>query len=304
MLVRQRCQEEKRRKRGIGDIMKINKSLIILSLFLLAFIGGAMALPDCTLSTPSTNTNRCMNGATNTLTATCTGISDGGNSTGNVTSIEFLYRNTSTGVWYSLGVNASYNLSTYTLAFDTSSYVDTASGYLNVSFEVNGSDGGVNFSNIYSSTIEIDNTAPTASITLTYTDYVLIGETSQDADASGSTDGIDTSLTYSQVLRDPQNVNTTAETTASVTYTEEDMITPDSDDGYCAYVTVTDNCGNTDGEVDCFSALNEEGVAKSKAEEQKAEEAEKESNMLFWGILFGAIILVVVIIVISQKSKK
>lgn len=221
----------------------MNKKISILALFLILFaVGVGQAFAACTLNDPSTNTNNCMVGTSNVLTATCTAR--------NITSLQIYYRETTTSAWGSVGFNATKNLTTYTLNFNTPSFTESATGQLNLTYAYN------NTGNVSAAltSIEVDNTRPAIEVVETGTD-------SQGTYAIAeckATDTIDTALTYTHTLWSEQDTANnrsagTIEDVIKALYTQEDLIGLGTFRAYCA---VQDNCGNSSGAYTEFQNLN------------------------------------------------
>jgi len=147
-------------------------------------------------------------------------------------------------------------------------------------------------------TIEIDNTAPTAVISIP-TEYVEIMH-QFEADCSASTDAIDTSLTYSQQLYNSAGTAIGSARTSAVS---------DWDDGdleefgeHNVTCTVTDNAGNTATASELFDVTSKDGGFIFSPVATRARISG--SKMIFGGLIIFLVLIVIVAILITKINKK
>jgi hypothetical protein len=193
--------------------------------------------------------------------------------------------------------NLTFNLTSYTLAFDSTGYTDTASGSLKVSYNINGTTP-VNSSAV---SVEVDNTAPTVSVAVEF-EILAYGE--EQETILTYTDSVDTSLTISQWVDRMEEGNTSAQSSRVASYDAENFMLPDMDEGYTAYGQAVDNCGKTTLAANTFNVQDEDKKVSigEKVTEEKAESAKKKSSMLVI-VLIIAVVAAVVIILLASNAK-
>lgn len=268
--------------------MNTNKFSLALIFALVMMVGYAFAVPSCTVTDSFSNTNNCITGATNTVTISCSATTS---LLSNITNATLIYNNAV------VSTNGTFNLTSYTFAFDSTSYSDTSSGSLRVSYNINGTTP-INSSAV---SVEVDNTA-SSNIAIVKLYDSAKKSSFQEITCTG-TDSADSSLSYVQLLRKPDAINTSTSTSTSVTYAKGDILMVDSADGYRAYCTVTNNCGLVNSSFSAFSVLD--GEAKT-ATKQKQAVAKASSNSLLYagGFVFICVILIVVIALVLDSKKK
>ncbi len=275
--------------------MKTTKLLLA---FLLAFsllIGGVSALGSCALSDPSTNVGNCITGSSNTLTATCSGLATGEN----VTNISLNYRNTTTGTWYVVETNETFNETSYTFTFNSQTYAESASAYLNVTYNINGTNSSTEYSALYGSTIEVDHSAPTTPI---FTQKPLAKKRGVHQVECSSSDTVDTSITYSQVLDPPTLSNGSAQASSTAKYLKDEFMIAGS---YWTYCTVTDNCANSSSARQELQVRNgDDPIIEVLPQIMGQPQADKDNMTLVLTLIGVFVVLILIVLVVYVTRKK
>lgn len=278
--------------------MKTTNKLImftaLLAVMLMAMSGITSAVMTCAVTDTYTNTNNCIKGTTQSITVAVSGVAG----YGNATKLDFFY-GIAGGTYTLLGSNATVNLTTYTMAFDTTGVSDSASGRINVTMEllnISASDNRHNVSCTLFS-IEVDNTAPSISLFELTPDVVR--EKKELRATCTATDGIDSSLTYLQNLSKPNGV---FETQSSAFYRWMGISLDLPMSGYNLSCRVTDNCGTTYEASEQFNVYSEKASeAEIVATEQKMQP--KDNNLLIAGSI-AVLFIIIVLTGVGYVSKK
>ena len=249
-------------------------------LFLLAVLLVPAVLGESiTLDTPIAS--EIISGATYNLSATVT-LNE------NVNNVTFLYNDG--GAWIPVGseLNTSANQSVYSFVFDTTTVGDGSGNY---TFNATGVD--LNQAPVVSDTstsVSVDNTDPTATLTLLYP-FIRRGGIPQVAECTVN-DIVDSSLTDQIVLTQPDGSTVTESTDLIWQIDIQDTMYLDTADGYSANCSASDDEGHIGSSTSVFSVLSEQATKEEiKKLEQKKAEAKKSS--------FTPVLIVIVIAIIG-----
>lgn len=144
-------------------------------------------------------------------------------------------------------------------------------------------------------TIAVDNTAPSAKVSLSKN--IAEKMSPVESDCSASTDAIDTSLSYSQQLYDPDGTAvSSACTTAVCEWDDGDLENLGENYVTC---TVTDNGGNTNAQTDYVTVNSGDDATRIVLGNQKSNR-----NIMFAGLILLVLIVVIAVVAVTVKKKK
>ena len=281
--------------------MKKNK-LGILSLLILAITFSMIGLVNATEMTGITLNRPVTNGEyTGTITFSAT-VTPASSAVKNVT----FYYSTNGITWTYIRSNSTADATqeVHTLSVNTGvNFTDGASYTINATAWNRTGGGHVQTT---ATGVEMDNTNPTASLKL---DKSFVSKGSPIfADCSGSSDSVDTALTYFFTLTksDSSIITNELANSSSKTYTFSGVDTSPVGPGYSINCRVTDNVGKISSATNLtfdVRSTGDGGVIEPTEPIKKAEE-QKKSNTLLYLLLLIIIIVIIVIVFATQPGSK
>lgn len=216
-----------------GKEKSMNKKLYlaIFSLLAIVLVGSGVSAVDCTLVFPTTTIGST---GTSNITATTSIISN------NITNMTFWYDTDGSGAftWVNASVK-SQNATNFTTPWITTSLTDGNSYRINITgynMSFNGNNDTFVVCSSITTGISVDQTSPTARISLSTPSTEPQDPLGVTADCSGSEDNVDSTLDYNFTLVKPDN--TLAHSTSSSSYDIADS-TIEEPGEYAVRCTVT-----------------------------------------------------------------
>ncbi len=275
----------------------VNKKLVVIPLLILAlclFATSVLGAGIQTLTITSPSAGATMNGATNTITATLSSFYDAEN-------CSLFYMNLSES-WLVVSANSTdmANATTYSVNFDSTAYVDTATGTLNLTcYETNHTSGTADFDDA-TVDIDVDNTAPSCTATLDY-DQTRRKSGLGSTVTCSCTDTVDSSLTYNVSLYAPDGfVKETSSTTLTASGSELLLVVVDS--GYYFNCSAQDNAPIAGSTTASFNVLSDKEDVLVPIEEDVA--VPTATIMVILLAVGGAGVIIAIVVVLSKKTKK
>lgn len=214
------------------------------------------------------------------------------------------YYSTDSSTYVAICINRTVGLTTFTCTNTTSS-ISAISDLAGVSFRINVTNGTTTVdSNISTvSNVEVDNTAPSVNF-LIGSQFVKSGSPIV-ADCSGSSDTVDTALTYLFTLTKADGSTVTQENANSSSggvHTFSGSSTSPSGIGYSITCQVTDNVGqSTTSSASTFNVNPKDGKEEIVAEETKAKSKTTTYVIIF---VITLILIIALILFVTQTDKK
>lgn len=289
-------------KKLLISIISLLALMVLCTLSVNAVIGGG----GNTIAWSTPFSNQGINGTFNFSVSTVQ-YGDGG---GNISNVSFYYRTGTSGAWtlFASFGNATANITSWSKAFDTSGLTDGSTYQFNATAHniTIGATGGDDAPSVVLTGLLVDNTAPTASISIS---KAIVERTKViELDCSGSTDTVDTSLTVNFTIYIDEagsgvwavKSSFTRANTTNLRYEFDDGVT-DTIAEYMANCIVYDDIANGDwGTNQSFRVVGQEDeVIKTPEEEAKAKD-----NRIIIIVVMGVLIIIIGGIIVLQQKRK